>query len=172
MLPSLVLFNSNSTRLLINFFSFSFCNRFKIKTWLSYHVRFPCNQRKGTTITTHSINKQTNGSRYSKFSSFISLCQLSKQKGKKLSLSQQTWILPNRTKKKKCVHVNPDCIAKLQQTKLKSHNIKDQRTNLRIVTSTHFMKSKNAIWQRRPSSEIPIFNFCTTSNKAKIPPQS
>jgi len=78
----------------------------------------------------------------------------------------KNYLYPNKhefcqteQRKKKCVHVNPDCIAKLQQTKLKSHNIKDQRTNLRIVTSTHFMKSKNAIWQSRPSSEIPIFNI-------------
>ena len=155
MLPSLVLFNSNSTRLLINFFYFSFCNRFKIKTWLSYHVRFLCNQRKGTAITTHTVNKQTNGSKYQKFSSFNSLCQPSKQKRKKLTLSQQTWILPNRTKKKKCVHVNSDCIANLQQTKLKSHNIKDQRINLRIVTTTHFRKSKNV--KETPSLLLRVY---------------
>ena len=158
--------------LLLFFFFFLFCNRFKIKTWLSYHVRFLCNQRKGTAITTHTVNKQTNGSKYQKFSSFNSLCQLSKQKGKKTIFIPTNMNFAKQNKEKKCVHVNSDCIANLQQTKLKSHNIKDQRTNLRIVTSTHFMKSKNAIWQSRPSSEIPIFNFCTASNKAKISPQS
>jgi hypothetical protein len=99
------------------------------KSKLDYLIMFvfSTTKQKGKANTSYTLSKRKNGSNNPKFTCFKQLQnQPSKQKQIKIIFKIQTSMnfAKPKTRKKKCGHVDSDCIVNLQQITLKISKLK------------------------------------------------